>query len=143
MMRIWIGAFWSPPEVENRSAPVPVPRSGGPVLMVAPTAALVVCSLVIAAAAGPIYSFSERTAHDLLDRQSYIEEVLSPMRTFTDASRPWSRCGCSPGASSASPTSLSGVAVAARAARRLPPEPHVRRVTSACALSARATARST
>jgi multicomponent Na+:H+ antiporter subunit D len=78
VIRIWIGAFWSPPEVGNLSAPVPVRRSGGPFLMVAPTAALVVCSLVVAAAAGPIYSFSERAARDLLDRQSYINEVLSP-----------------------------------------------------------------
>jgi len=78
VIRIWIGAFWSPPEVENLPASVPVRRSGGPFLMVAPTAALVVCSLVVAAAAGPIYSFSERAAHDLLDRQSYIKEVLSP-----------------------------------------------------------------
>ena len=44
--------------------------------MVIPTAALVVCSLAVAAAAGPIYSLSERTARDLLDRNSYIESVL-------------------------------------------------------------------
>ena len=44
--------------------------------MVTPTAVLVLCSLAIAAAAGPIYSFCERTARDLLDRDSYIEKVL-------------------------------------------------------------------
>ena len=44
--------------------------------MVTPTAVLVVCSLAIAAAAGPIYSLSKRTAGDLLDRDSYIEKVL-------------------------------------------------------------------
>ena len=44
--------------------------------MVAPTAVLVACSLAVAAAAGPIYSFSERTARDLLDRRRYIDEVL-------------------------------------------------------------------
>ena len=79
MIRIWIGAFWSPPEDESADASRRrCKRGGGPLLMVAPTAALVVCSLAIAVAAGPIYSFSERTAHDLLDRQSYIDEVLSP-----------------------------------------------------------------
>ena len=78
VIRIWTGAFWSPPEVETLPAPTPVRRSGGPLLMVAPTAALVLCSLGVAVAAGPIYSFSERTADDLLDRQSYIDEVLSP-----------------------------------------------------------------
>ena len=44
--------------------------------MVAPTAALVVCSLAVAAAAGPIYALSERTARDLLAREGYIEKVL-------------------------------------------------------------------
>jgi len=78
VIQIWTGAFWSPPEVTTLPTPTPVRRSGGPLLMVAPTAALVLCSLGVAAAAGPIYSFSERAADDLLDRQSYIEEVLSP-----------------------------------------------------------------
>jgi hypothetical protein len=36
----------------------------------------VVCSLAIAAAAGPIYGFSERAGRELLDRQSYIDQVL-------------------------------------------------------------------
>jgi len=46
--------------------------------MIAPTAALVACSLAIAIAAGPLYSLSERTARDLLDREAYIGEVLGP-----------------------------------------------------------------
>jgi multicomponent Na+:H+ antiporter subunit D len=79
MIRIWMGAFWSPPEAD---APVPRgptrDRTGGPILMVLPTAALVACSLAIAAAAGPIYSLSVRTAKDLLDRDTYIDRVLSP-----------------------------------------------------------------
>jgi multicomponent Na+:H+ antiporter subunit D len=45
--------------------------------MVAPTALLVVCSLPIAVAAGPIYAFSERTATDLLDPRVYIEAVTA------------------------------------------------------------------
>jgi multicomponent Na+:H+ antiporter subunit D len=78
MVRIWGGAFWSPPEPDAPPAPVPSNRAGGPALMVAATTAVVACSLAIAAAAGPIYSFSERTGRDLLDRNSYIDEVLSP-----------------------------------------------------------------
>jgi hypothetical protein len=46
--------------------------------MVAPTCALVVCSLAIAAAAGPIYAFCERTGRDLIDHQSYLHAVLGP-----------------------------------------------------------------
>jgi multicomponent Na+:H+ antiporter subunit D len=77
MVRIWGGAFWSPPDADAQ----PVGRrdvgsGGGPLLMVVPTAALVACSLAIAAAAGPIYALSERTARDLLDRGGYIAEVL-------------------------------------------------------------------
>ncbi len=77
MVRIWMGAFWSPPEVE----PPPIGhtgRAGGPALMVLPTVILVACSLAVAAAAGPLYSLSERTAADLLDRDAYIEQVINP-----------------------------------------------------------------
>jgi hypothetical protein len=44
--------------------------------MLGSTAVLVACSLLVAAAAGPIYSFSERTARDLFDRDAYVAEVL-------------------------------------------------------------------
>jgi multicomponent Na+:H+ antiporter subunit D len=76
MVRIWMGAFWSPPEEEAAPRKVPVSRGGGPWLMVAPTAVLVLCSLGVAAAAGPIYSFCERAARDLVDRDAYIQVVL-------------------------------------------------------------------
>jgi multicomponent Na+:H+ antiporter subunit D len=76
MVRIWMGAFWSPPE-EEPAPRSPAAASGGPLLMVLPTAALVACSLAIAAAAGPLYALSERAARDLLDRDGYIEEVLT------------------------------------------------------------------
>jgi multicomponent Na+:H+ antiporter subunit D len=76
--RIWMGAFWSPPEEAPTRHPSATNRSGGPALMVGPTAALVICSLAVAAAAGPVYAFSDRTARELLDRDSYIESVLSP-----------------------------------------------------------------
>ena len=67
-----------PPEDEALRGHIPATLKGGPVLMIAPTAALVAASLAIAAAAGPIYDVSERTAQDLLDRQGYIEKVLGP-----------------------------------------------------------------
>jgi multicomponent Na+:H+ antiporter subunit D len=77
MIRIWGGVFWSPPE-EAPTRPMRGNRAGGPVLMVAPTVALVACSIVVAVAAGPIFGFSERAAHDLLDRQGYVDKVLAP-----------------------------------------------------------------
>jgi len=78
MIRIWGGVFWSPPE-DGATATVAraAGPSGGPALMALPTALLVVLSLAVAAAAGPIYAFSERAAADLLDRDAYVTEVLS------------------------------------------------------------------
>lgn len=78
MIRIWMGAFWSPPEREAATPRTPARSGGGPILMVAPTAALVLASLVVAVAAGPIFAFSDRAATDLLDRDKYIQEVLGP-----------------------------------------------------------------
>jgi multicomponent Na+:H+ antiporter subunit D len=79
MVLIWNGAFWSPPE-EAATAPRMrrTGRGGGPAMMVGATAALVVCSLAVAAAAGPLYALSERAARDLLDRDAYIDGVLEP-----------------------------------------------------------------
>ncbi len=78
MTRIWIGVFWSPTEDAPASGASGgrKPRWGGPMLMVVPTAALVACSLAVAAAAGPLYSLSERTAQDLLAPDRYVEDVL-------------------------------------------------------------------
>jgi multicomponent Na+:H+ antiporter subunit D len=79
MVRIWIGVFWSPPDpTASETAPKAIPRVGGPVLMVVPSIALVVCSLVVALAAGPLYALSERAARDLVDRDRYISQVLVP-----------------------------------------------------------------
>jgi multicomponent Na+:H+ antiporter subunit D len=78
MIRIWGGAFWSPPEPGVTLPQGRPSRAGGPALMVTPTAALVACSLAVAVAAGPIYHFSQRVAIDLLDRQAYIRQVLGP-----------------------------------------------------------------
>jgi multicomponent Na+:H+ antiporter subunit D len=71
MTKIWAGAFWGRPEPEEVEA-----RS--PVLMLAPTAALVGLSLAIAAAAGPLYALSERAAVDLVDASAYVRAVLGP-----------------------------------------------------------------
>jgi multicomponent Na+:H+ antiporter subunit D len=75
MVRIWTGAFWSPPEAP--APPVSAQRlRAQPRLMVATTAAVVACSLAVAAAAGPLYALSERAAQDLLARDGYIQAVL-------------------------------------------------------------------
>ncbi len=78
MLRIWTGAFWSPPEEEPATGAIVPGRMGGPLLMVAPTTALVLCGIALAAAAGPLFALSERTAADLLDRGAYVETVLGP-----------------------------------------------------------------
>lgn len=46
-----------------------------PLLMVAPAAGLVVASLMIAAFAGPLYSYTQRAADDLLGRTTYLTSV--------------------------------------------------------------------
>jgi multicomponent Na+:H+ antiporter subunit D len=81
MLRIWTGVFWNP--VEEPSAPAnavaarTVRGYAGLSLpgMMLSAAAVVVCSLAVAAAAGPLYGLSHRTANDLLDRSDYIAEV--------------------------------------------------------------------
>ena len=76
MMRIWMGAFWSPAEERGARPPRAENRFGGPPLMVIPAVALVVCTLAIALAAGPLFSLSQRTAADLLHPDRYVHEVL-------------------------------------------------------------------
>ena len=77
MIRIWMGVFWNPAEEPGADVVAVAPnRFGGPPLMVIPAALLVVCSLAIAVAAGPLFSLSERTATDLLHPSRYVREVL-------------------------------------------------------------------
>jgi multicomponent Na+:H+ antiporter subunit D len=80
MMKIWIGAFWGPADDEPTDGPTGTPhvvgRIGGPVLMVLPTAGLLVVSLGFAAAMGPLYELCQRAAADLIDPQRYIDAVL-------------------------------------------------------------------
>ncbi|CAN5526258.1 Na+/H+ antiporter subunit D [soil metagenome] len=79
MTKIWGGVFWG--EVEGSTDPRPtVGRLGAPPVMVGATAALVLVSLVIAAAAGPLYELSERAAAELLDPAAYIGAVLGSGR---------------------------------------------------------------
>jgi len=76
LMKIWIGAFWGPATEEPEHEPHEVGRAGGPLLMIAPTVALIAISLAIAFAAGPLYALAERTATDLLDPAVYERAVL-------------------------------------------------------------------
>ncbi len=75
VMRIWIGVFWAPTEDDGGPAPLTAPRSVPP-LMAGSTAVLVAATLVIALAAGPIFSFSQRAADDLVDPQAYVTAVM-------------------------------------------------------------------
>jgi multicomponent Na+:H+ antiporter subunit D len=76
MMKIWIGAFWSPAVDAGDLDRHEVGRLGGPALMVLPTAFLLIVSLGFAAAMGPLYELCQRAARDLLDPSGYIEGVL-------------------------------------------------------------------
>ena len=78
MMKIWSGVFWSPAEEEPDVTPHKVGRLGGPVLMIAPTAALATLSLAVALFAGPLYGLSERAAQDVLDPARYVTAVMGP-----------------------------------------------------------------
>ena len=70
MLRIWMGVFWNPVEEPSAGrASLSLPG------MTLSATAVVVCSLAVAAAAGPLYGLSHRTAADLLDRSDYIAEV--------------------------------------------------------------------
>ncbi len=81
MLRIWAGVFWNPAEEGQAAAGAVLTgvhaRLGGPTTMVAATAALVALTLAIAACAGPIYAFSERTATELLSPSHYIAAVFA------------------------------------------------------------------
>ncbi|HUH06512.1 MAG TPA: hypothetical protein VML96_01780, partial [Egibacteraceae bacterium] len=58
------------------AAPAVTARLRPPRLMTAATGGLVMLSLAIALAAGPVYELSERAAADLVDPGPYIEAVL-------------------------------------------------------------------
>ncbi len=75
MLRIWAGVFWNPVEEPSVSIAAVAPAVTRRPAMMLSAAAVVVCSLAVAGAAGPLYGLSNRTAHDLLDRTDYIAEV--------------------------------------------------------------------
>jgi multicomponent Na+:H+ antiporter subunit D len=74
MVKIWSNAFWGP----NLDSEVTPARTDEPRrwAMYAPTAAMVVFSIVIAVWAGPLYDLAERAAADLIDPIGYVSEVL-------------------------------------------------------------------
>ena len=76
LMKIWIGAFWSPAVDPPQGTVHTVGRLGGPPMMIGPTAALVAVSIAIAVAAGPLYDLCQRAARDLLDTSPYLQAVL-------------------------------------------------------------------
>jgi multicomponent Na+:H+ antiporter subunit D len=75
MTKIWANTFWGPSPRDDLPRALTAPRRA---LMVGSTASLVVLSLVITASAGPLYGLAERAAHDLIDSNQYVEEVLEP-----------------------------------------------------------------
>jgi multicomponent Na+:H+ antiporter subunit D len=78
MMKIWNGVFWSPAEEEPEGVVHGVGRLGGPVLMVVPTALLVLAGVAMGVFGAPLWELSERAAADLLDPTGYVEAVLRP-----------------------------------------------------------------
>ncbi|MDH5423253.1 MAG: proton-conducting transporter membrane subunit [Acidimicrobiia bacterium] len=68
MSKIWSGVFWGRPDRSD----APQLRRG----MVAATGALVVVSIAVAVAGGPLFGYAERAATDLLDQDFYRNLVL-------------------------------------------------------------------
>ena len=75
MTKIWANTFWGPDPSSDPGRTLTAPRQA---LMVGSTASLVVLSIGIAVAAGPLYDLSERAAVDLIDTRAYVAEVLVP-----------------------------------------------------------------
>jgi multicomponent Na+:H+ antiporter subunit D len=71
IVKAWNKAFWQTP-------PEPIPETRLPVSLVGPTTALVGLGLLITVVAGPLYSYTDRAAHTLLDNSTYIDAVLGP-----------------------------------------------------------------
>ncbi|TRW46983.1 Na+/H+ antiporter subunit D [Georgenia yuyongxinii] len=67
--KTWNMAFW-------QEAPEPLPEATMPRAMVGSAGALVVFSLVLAALAGPLFTYTDQAAEDLRARTPYISSVL-------------------------------------------------------------------
>ena len=76
MIRIWAGVFWSPADDHVEGEAVAVQGQGRIWPMAVPAAAVVLCSVTVSLAAGPVYSLSDRAARDLLNREAAVVEVL-------------------------------------------------------------------
>ena len=78
MTKIWAGVFWGAPHEDPPLAAARGDRRlSAPRLMAAPTVALVLFSLGIAAAAGPVYDLSRQAAVGLAQPGPYIDAVLA------------------------------------------------------------------
>ena len=75
MAKIWLGAFWGAPAVPGGAAAAPVGLLRQRRTMGGATGMLVAVGLVLAIAAGPIYSYCERTADDLTTPGRYAAQV--------------------------------------------------------------------
>ena len=71
MAKIWSGAFWG--EMPADAEEPPAERGRGTYAV----AGLAAASIVVALAAGPLFSYSQQAATDLLDPSIYMAEVLS------------------------------------------------------------------
>ena len=71
MAKIWSGVFWGEAEEKPAREPEPGERLGGPLWMIVPTVAIVVCSVALALWGGPVYEFMVRAAEDLMDPSMY------------------------------------------------------------------------
>ena len=69
VVKAWNKAFW-------QIAPGPLPRTSIPRAMFGPAAAIASVGVVIAMIGGPLYRYTDAAAHDLRDRQPYIQSVL-------------------------------------------------------------------
>jgi multicomponent Na+:H+ antiporter subunit D len=73
MARVWEEAFWKPAP-HRAPGPAHQPRVGG--AMLAPVAFLVILTIGLSVAAGPVYGVATRAAQELLDAGGYVRAVL-------------------------------------------------------------------
>ena len=76
MSKIWLGVFWREPTPPSE----PASSKASKRMMNGATMAAVAGTLAVVALAGPLWSMSEEIARDLLDGQTYINEVLGTDR---------------------------------------------------------------
>ena len=72
--KIWIGVFWARRDPDE-AAPAGAGRRP-PLLMTAPTVVLVLMTVALGVAAGPLYDYCSRAAGDLVDPSAYVARVL-------------------------------------------------------------------